>query len=653
MVTNSECVLPYYTAQSGSGAGMFKTTMGKLQRHLHKGEYDMFRYAPIFESDFIQITKRGEVIDVHNRVRMVTVGIACTSPILLIPDVMLLARPATYCEDIEGLGQVTKGKNRKAAKPLELTRLLPLKFVRISVHDREKQQLRLKFATGRSCYLQLCPPLDTSEDLFTYWEKLIYLLRPPVDSNSSTYATPAEDILCMPALPDEGRTSPTASNSQGKGDQDQVSIRSFHVIPEVTRTTSAAYAGGEGIQPGSQYSPTATPKVSTSKMRSTEFAKGSASETKTEVAIAGATVGDGAAVAVGTASGTASGTLSVAASKSGSGQVTAALAGAGAIGEGRSKSPVAGSDKAKSLSVAVAGTVTQQSEPKPPSASPKDSMSAAFAGGEATHKGSGEVANTSTSEVAVSKSPKDTEARQQGAPQASQAAHKERKERKKREKDKATSKGSRHHHHKTHEDHHKASGDKMARKSFSRSSSGRRKHRAGKKEKGSHRSARGSRHSRTPKGTSRTSTEKESKTSHKSRRSLSTKSSGSTPKTARSSGSTPKVARSSGSAPKTAKSSGSTPKKAKSEGSAPKTVKSSGSAPKRLGKFSSFLRTFRANLTTKGAVSLHGGDVDIVAKTVETTNVEAIVETAENGQEVEIVGSVTSAVIESVTVETH
>ena len=171
-----ESLLPYHTAQSGAGAGLFNTTMGKLQRQLHKGEYDIFKYAPIFESDFIQITKRGEVIDVHNRVRMVTVGIASTSPLLPLPDVMLLARPAT------------KAKSRKAAKTLELTRLLPLKFVRISIHDREKQQLRLKFATGRSCYLHLCPPLDSREDLFAYWEKLVYLLRPPVDSQSSTYA---------------------------------------------------------------------------------------------------------------------------------------------------------------------------------------------------------------------------------------------------------------------------------------------------------------------------------------------------------------------------------------------------------------------------------------------------------------------------------
>lgn len=184
---SSECLLPYYTANSYRSMDVFNTSMGDLQRQLYKGgEYDIFKYAPMFESDFIQISKKGEVIDVHNRVRMVTVGIASTSPILPLPDVMLLARPTKVCEEHVRHTRTTKGRGRKPAKTLELTRLLPLKFVKISIHDREKQQLRLKLATGRTFYLQLCPSSDAREDLFCYWEKLVYLLRPPVESCSST-----------------------------------------------------------------------------------------------------------------------------------------------------------------------------------------------------------------------------------------------------------------------------------------------------------------------------------------------------------------------------------------------------------------------------------------------------------------------------------
>uniref|UniRef100_A0A8C6BWX9 Golgi associated RAB2 interactor protein-like Rab2B-binding domain-containing protein n=1 Tax=Monodon monoceros TaxID=40151 RepID=A0A8C6BWX9_MONMO len=173
-----------------------------LQQQLRKGEYDIFKDAPIFESDFIQITKRGDLIDVHNCVCMVTVGITSSSPVFPLPDTMLLA-----------------------AKTLELTRLLPLTFVSISTHNREKQQLRVKFATGRSWYLQLCAPPDTQEDLFTSWEELIYLLRPPVESHSRTYAVPAWDMICLPVFEEEedGR-SPAVEDFQVMWDQDQVSI---------------------------------------------------------------------------------------------------------------------------------------------------------------------------------------------------------------------------------------------------------------------------------------------------------------------------------------------------------------------------------------------------------------------------------------------
>nr|XP_020836302.1 LOW QUALITY PROTEIN: protein FAM71B-like [Phascolarctos cinereus] len=54
-------------------------------------------------------------------------------------------------------------------------RLLPLKFVKISVHD------------------QLCPPCNAREDLYYYWEKVIDLLQPPIEGSSSTHAIPVGD----------------------------------------------------------------------------------------------------------------------------------------------------------------------------------------------------------------------------------------------------------------------------------------------------------------------------------------------------------------------------------------------------------------------------------------------------------------------------
>ncbi|XP_007667874.2 protein FAM71A-like [Ornithorhynchus anatinus] len=232
---SNESMLPYYTAASGRATGMFNTSMGELQRQLYKGEYDPFKYAPMFESDFIQISKRGEVIDVHNRVRMVTVGIASTSPVLPLPNVMLLARPIAASDDPQ---PPSRFKHRKSAKTLELTRLLPLKFVKISIHDSDKQQLRLKLASGRSFYLQLCPPSDAREDLFAYWVKLIYLLRPPLEAYSSTQDGPVGDTIEVPMLTTEEKRNeeimaPLVDDlSYGPGNEDRVSLKSLHMFPE-------------------------------------------------------------------------------------------------------------------------------------------------------------------------------------------------------------------------------------------------------------------------------------------------------------------------------------------------------------------------------------------------------------------------------------
>ncbi|XP_045839646.1 protein FAM71A-like [Meles meles] len=297
---------PHHRVHSASGVGMFDTAMGKLQRQLRRGEYYLLKNTPLFESDFIEITKKGEVVDVHHRVGMVTVGIASTSPGLPSPDVMLLARPDTGCEEDSDRGQTTKGKGRKAWGTLELTRLLPLKFVRISIHDREKQQLRLKFATGRSCYLQLSPALDAREDLFPYWEKLVHLLRPPVDSHSSTYAIPAEDKLGMPLCEQQDGWYPAGADFQGEGHQDQVSVRSLHVDSEVAGATSAAFAGGEEIFQDPP-TPNSLSTLAAPTTKATGLYRESAAGARTEAGAAGEAAVAAAVAAAGTAAELAAG----------------------------------------------------------------------------------------------------------------------------------------------------------------------------------------------------------------------------------------------------------------------------------------------------------------------------------------------------------
>ncbi|KAI5936233.1 Protein FAM71A [Manis javanica] len=222
---------------------MFNTAMGPLQRQLRQGEFDMFKSVPVFEGDFIQISRWGMRNIVHRCEPIRTVGIVNTNPFNPIPDIMLLAQPVRHCEWHVGCGQGTQGKEQKDTKTLEVTRLPPLKFIKISIHNPEKQQLRVKLATGCSYYLQLCAPPDKQEKLFGYWEVLIHLLRPPVEAYSSTHAVPAGDRF-MSMLKEMDRRSPNAAHFPGTGGQGEVSTGSIHVL-EATAALSAASAAGE------------------------------------------------------------------------------------------------------------------------------------------------------------------------------------------------------------------------------------------------------------------------------------------------------------------------------------------------------------------------------------------------------------------------
>lgn len=71
---------------------------GRLQRHLLSGEFDQLRDFPIFESNFVQVTRFGEVAN------KVTMGVAASSPALELPDLLLLAGPAKENGRLQLLG---------------------------------------------------------------------------------------------------------------------------------------------------------------------------------------------------------------------------------------------------------------------------------------------------------------------------------------------------------------------------------------------------------------------------------------------------------------------------------------------------------------------------------------------------------------------
>uniref|UniRef100_A0A8C3W3R3 Golgi associated RAB2 interactor family member 3 n=1 Tax=Catagonus wagneri TaxID=51154 RepID=A0A8C3W3R3_9CETA len=590
---SSECLLPYYTANSYRSMGVFNTSMGDLQRQLYKGgEYDIFKYAPMFESNFIQISKKGEVIDVHNRVRMVTVGIASTSPILPLPDVMLLARPTKVCEEHVRFARPAKGRGRKPSKTLELTRLLPLKFVKISIHDREKQQLRLKLATGRTFYLQLCPSSDAREDLFCYWEKLVYLLRPPVESCSSTPTLQTGDRTTT-----EDDKSLSTPELHRERNQDEVELQKLR---DVSGASSGAYAGGEGVQHAPQGS-AVTMKSAEGGAAAAAAAAGTTKGMGLAVAGSGVSAGGGVAVAgVGTGSG--GGTTSLAATKStGSSQVSMALAGATTKGSGESgaSKAIAGAANISSegTNLVLVGAASTSSTGRD---SPDSSTSLAFAGtvttgSPAAVRAKGQAAAPLVSTLKSEGYMCERDGSQKVSPPSTEA-RKEKKERRERKDKPSSRKSSRHR--RTGESHHRTGGDKT-RKSSSHRSLSDHGNRGDKKEKGKS-GTRGRRHS-SRKGGSRSPASKEGRMTHKLGKSRS--------------------------------------------------ATSSGSLSKKSSKITSFFRSFRVIPGSRTAVT-DDREVDFVAQAVEKHSIEAKVEKAPVGQDLEICGTVRAETMETIIIET-
>ncbi|XP_053118161.1 Golgi-associated RAB2 interactor protein 4-like [Hemicordylus capensis] len=255
------------------GKGLFDREIGPLQSQLRLGEYDLLKLAPMLESDFVQVSKRGEVIDVHNQVQTVTVGVACTSSALQIPNVLLLARPIFAPEETSPKLKPLL-RHHTAPKSFELTRLLPLHFVKISIHNAERRQLRFKLASGRTFYLQLCPQPGLQEDVFLLWVKVVHMLRPPSETISES-----EEKLKDPGGHGEAVTQGPQSLASFNS-EDKVSIHSVYSASEAfsearDRHDMASSFGSPATSRPPSHSLLLSPSPATSEERESEIASSS------------------------------------------------------------------------------------------------------------------------------------------------------------------------------------------------------------------------------------------------------------------------------------------------------------------------------------------------------------------------------------------
>ncbi|NXE75232.1 FA71D protein, partial [Cochlearius cochlearius] len=207
--------------------------MGDLQRLLSQGEYAPFTSAPIFESKFVQVNRRGEPISVHNRPSCVTIGICAANPSSPMPNAMLVARevPVSPQESTTNIWQLSEQPSHM--EQLALTRFFPLKFVELSVHSTDKHHLLLKLVNGRSYYLELCAPPDQEQHLFHLWLQLISLLKPPENTSNTEVNVKSKDFgTCH-------KKAPSPNNPSGNRDDPKDVPKPKTEEVEVTKQTSS------------------------------------------------------------------------------------------------------------------------------------------------------------------------------------------------------------------------------------------------------------------------------------------------------------------------------------------------------------------------------------------------------------------------------
>ncbi|XP_007955486.1 protein FAM71E2 [Orycteropus afer afer] len=148
------------------GTSKWVPILGELQKTLQKGEYLPLGPLPMFESNFVQVTHRGDPVYLHHGSNRLTMGVAASLPGLALPDILLIAKPP---EDED-------------SSNLVLTRMIPLGLVHLYVHDLAAWRLKLRLATGRYYYLELDAPDCEVGFLFDRWIRLIHLLHEPATS---------------------------------------------------------------------------------------------------------------------------------------------------------------------------------------------------------------------------------------------------------------------------------------------------------------------------------------------------------------------------------------------------------------------------------------------------------------------------------------
>ncbi|XP_045648653.1 protein FAM71F1 [Ursus americanus] len=142
---------------------------GLLCQMLHSPEFNLFPDSVVFESNFVQVRKGRNWIDIYKASNTMALGVTSSVPCLPLPNILLMASVKWH----QGQSQTW---NRPSTAPnIKLKRILPLKFVELQVCDRLQRILRLRTVTEKIYYLRLHP--DHPETVFHFWIRLVQILH--------------------------------------------------------------------------------------------------------------------------------------------------------------------------------------------------------------------------------------------------------------------------------------------------------------------------------------------------------------------------------------------------------------------------------------------------------------------------------------------
>ncbi|XP_054512236.2 Golgi-associated RAB2 interactor protein 1A isoform X2 [Pan troglodytes] len=120
------------------------------------------------EADF-QVTKPGNWRDVCEGSATVILGVTSSVPSLPLPNVLLMAN-VTWPQ-----GPFTTWSTPGDAPVINLSRLLPLKYVELRIYDRLQRILRVRTVTEKIYYLKLHE--KHPEIVFQFWVRLVKILQ--------------------------------------------------------------------------------------------------------------------------------------------------------------------------------------------------------------------------------------------------------------------------------------------------------------------------------------------------------------------------------------------------------------------------------------------------------------------------------------------